>query len=714
VVAPAPARVWTWLAPFGVPLLALIVWLAQPALDLRLPASPDNPLQNPVHFWLITTAGLIALLLGWQMSQAAQRRADARLFLVALSVLSAAVFVMLHALSTPNVLVPSRNVGFISAAPVGLVVASVFAAASAVELSPQRASAVIARKGLLRGGLLLFSAIFAALSLLRLPPFTLIPDVEAINTPILFCLVGVMPLPGFQYPVTLVVLLAAGLFGWAGVRYLGLQRRRGGVVLLGLGTAFLALALTTLNLGLSRTWQLTWWQWHVLVLAAFALLAYSAYRQFRSEGSAKPIYDSIFLEETIKQVRREYTTALEALVAALRARAESGDAAALGPVAAEVAQRFDLSDGQVRVLEQSAEALASEREQLIRLQALVQVGQETSVIVDEGQLLRRAVALSGAAFRRDELRVGLVHEGRLEFPPELRHDGLGPAEESEARRALLRQALKQAQPAEGEGVLVLPLTVKGRAAGVLEVRRRQGAFAERDRYLLRSLASQLSVALENARLYRQIDALFRQYMPASVATALLADPSQAALGGAVAEVSVMFGDLRGFTTLSERMSPPELVRLLNRYYGAAAQVVLEQGGTIDKFMGDAMMALFNAPTRQPDHALRACRAALAMQRVVAPIAAEANDMPRFGIGINTGEALVGNIGSEQIRNYTVIGDTVNLASRLQTRAPGGKVLISSGTYAQVKGQAEVQPLGRLQIKGKEEPVEAFVLLRIRE
>jgi len=252
--------------------------------------------------------------------------------------------------------------------------------------------------------------------------------------------------------------------------------------------------------------------------------------------------------------------------------------------------------------------------------------------------------------------------------------------------------------------------VKGRAAGVLEVRRGRGGFAERDRWLLRSLATQLSVSLENARLYRQIDQLFRQYMPASVATALIADPAQAALGGATREISVMFADLRGFTSLSERLGPPELVRLLNRYYGAASQVVLEQGGTIDKFMGDAMMALFNAPAQQPDHALRACKAALAMQRAIAPLVAEAPDMPRFGIGVNSGEALVGNIGSEAIRNFTAIGDSVNLASRLQSRAEGGQVLINGSTYAQVRGQVNAQPLGKIQVKGKEEPVEVFVLL----
>jgi Adenylate cyclase, family 3 (some proteins contain HAMP domain) len=131
-------------------------------------------------------------------------------------------------------------------------------------------------------------------------------------------------------------------------------------------------------------------------------------------------------------------------------------------------------------------------------------------------------------------------------------------------------------------------------------------------------------------------------------------------------------------------------------------------------MGDAMMALFNAPVYQPDHALRAARAALAMQHAIAPIIAESRDMPQFGIGINTGEALVGNIGSESIRNFTAIGDTVNLASRLQTRADGGKVLISNSTYAQIKDIARVQSLGMIQVKGKQEPLEAYVLIDLCE
>ena len=706
---PAAPRPLAWLVPCLIPVALLAFWLAQPALDYRLPASPQNPIQNPLHFWLIATVGATALALGLLMGAAAKRRDDARMFLVALSVLGVAGFVLLHALATPNYLVAGRNVGFIIAAPVGLVLGSLFAAASTFEYSAAQAKALLARRGLLRGGLLAFTLVFALLALLQLPPLSLVPDTDAVNTPIMFCLVGIAPLPAFQYSVTAALMAAVALYAWAGSRYLQLFARRSSVALLGLGSGFVVLALTTLNLGLSRTWRLTWWQWHALLLAAFALLAYSAYRQFRREGSASQIYDSVFLEETVRKIRKEYTSALETLVGAMQRRAEGEAESVAGSVSAVVARRFDLSDGQVRVLEQAAEALANEREQIARLGALVAVGQETSVITEEDKLLQRALALTGPAFRRDTLQIGLVSDGRLQFPPALRTGANGLPADNEARRRLLAQALREARPVEAGGALVLPLTVKGRAAGVLEVQR-AGAFADRDRYLLQSLASQLSVALENARLYHQLDGLFRQYMPSSVATALLADPREAALGGAVREISVMFGDLRGFTSISERWSPPELVALLNRYYGAATEVVLAEGGTIDKFMGDAMMALFNAPAHQGDHALRACRAALAMQRVTAPLAASAPDMPRFGIGVTTGEALVGNIGSEQLRNFTAIGDTVNLASRLQTRAGPGQVLISAGTYAQVRDHVRVQPLGAIQVKGREEAVEAFVLL----
>lgn len=710
---PAPLRrLIPWLI---VPLLALattVIWVLQPAIDYRIPADPKSALGNPVHFWLISGAGALSLAVGLLMGEAARRRADARVLLLALGVQSAAVAVLLHALATPNVLVQGRNIGFVIAAPAGMILAAIFVAASALELTPQQARRVVAGQELLRAGVFAFWLVFGLLAMFQLPPFSLVPSPEQVDLPLFFCLVGQVLAPGVQYTGTVGLLASAGLYGFAALRYLALLRRNPTVVLLALAGACVLLTVVALNVGLARTWHLTWWQWHVLVLLAFGLLAFSVLREYRSEGSARPIFDSLYLEETIQRIRGEYSTALERLVATIQQRAETPDASPAAPLGVEVARQFGLSQGQAAVLERAAEALAHEREQIERLGALVAVGQESSVIQAEQRMLQQALGFTSAAFRHDSFQIGLIQEGKLDFAADLRA-GAGVPADPETRSRLLSQAIRERAPAEQGNALALPLLVKGRPAGVLEVRRRQGEFAERDRWLLRSLASQLSVALENARLYQQIDQLFRQYMPASVATALLADPSQAALGGAVREISVMFGDLRGFTTLSERMSPPDLVRLLNRYYGAASQVVLAEGGTIDKFMGDAMMALFNAPASQPDHALRACRAALGMQRAIAPIAAEAGDMPRFGIGINTGPALVGNIGSEAIRNFTAIGDTVNLSSRLQSRAEGGQVLINASTYAQVRDHVEAQPLGQIQVKGKAETVEAFLLLGVR-
>jgi class 3 adenylate cyclase len=138
-------------------------------------------------------------------------------------------------------------------------------------------------------------------------------------------------------------------------------------------------------------------------------------------------------------------------------------------------------------------------------------------------------------------------------------------------------------------------------------------------------------------------------------------------------------------------------------------VVIGLGGTVVQFIGDAIMAIFNAPARQPDHALRAARAALEMQASVEGIAAGREGWPRFRVGINTGPALVGNVGSTEVRSFTAIGDTVNLAARLQGMAEEGRIVIGETTYAQLGATAQVEPLGQLVIKGKSQPVEAFAL-----
>src|SRR2546428_4275827 len=138
------------------------------------------------------------------------------------------------------------------------------------------------------------------------------------------------------------------------------------------------------------------------------------------------------------------------------------------------------------------------------------------------------------------------------------------------------------------------------------------------------------------------------------------------------DVTVLFADLRGYTAFAERRSPAEVVAMLNAAFGASVPIVLEEGGTVVQFMGDAMMAVFNAPSPQPDHARRAARAGLAMQRAVLSLPNPAG-RPKFRVGINTGPALVGNIGAPGIRTFPGIADTRILAAGLQTVAPLGRV-----------------------------------------
>jgi class 3 adenylate cyclase len=214
-------------------------------------------------------------------------------------------------------------------------------------------------------------------------------------------------------------------------------------------------------------------------------------------------------------------------------------------------------------------------------------------------------------------------------------------------------------------------------------------------------------------LHDRVDGLLRQYLSPDVATTLIADPGRASLGGEEAEVTVLFADLRGYTAFAERATPADVVAMLNTAFGAAVPVVLGEGGTVVQFMGDAMMAIFNAPTRQPDHALRAARAALAIQRAVGELPASA-ERPRFRIGINSGPALVGNIGSREIHNFLAIGDTTNLAARLQTYAADGTVVIGERTYEQIRGRALVRALGSPALKGKSQATDVYELVGLRE
>jgi PAS domain S-box-containing protein len=190
------------------------------------------------------------------------------------------------------------------------------------------------------------------------------------------------------------------------------------------------------------------------------------------------------------------------------------------------------------------------------------------------------------------------------------------------------------------------------------------------------------------------------------------DPDQVALGGKRTEITTLFADIRGFTAYSEQLPPEELVSVLNQYLKASADAVLNEEGTIDKFMGDAIMAWFNAPIPQPDHTLRAVKAALGIRD---GIEAVHKTLPRnrqlsFGVGIHYGEAVLGLVGTEQRIDYTAIGDSVNTAKRIQENTGPGQIFISEPAYRMVHEHVHIRPVPELNAKGKSVPLKVFEVL----
>lgn len=267
----------------------------------------------------------------------------------------------------------------------------------------------------------------------------------------------------------------------------------------------------------------------------------------------------------------------------------------------------------------------------------------------------------------------------------------------------------------------VPLQIGDRVIGALTVsnKRNRQPLNQDDRRSLRMLGDYAAVAIENFRLLSEVETrekrernelqdLFRHYIPAPVIERILQDPQGVQPGGQWQTISVLFADLRDFTAFSTASSPDVLTTILNRHITNAADAIIEEDGTLDKFMGDKVMAFFNAPVPQEDHALRAVRAAWYIHQStrqmhqLLPI----HQRMHFGIGIASGEAIVGNVGTPDLVNYTVVGQTVNKAHILQEMTPGGKILICHRTYEMVKDAVRAQELPPIQIKGQQhlEPI----------
>src|SRR5918997_1766874 len=442
-------RLWLWIAALALPLLGLVLLLAAPDAEVQWE-------HHPAHFWLVLAAAVTSAALAFSTSAVALRRSDARLYLVSLAFLSAAGFLGLHALSTPGVLLDAPNQGFAVATPIGLLLSSLFAAASALPLRPERARAVMPPAPLLRGALLGAMAVWAAWSLLSVPPLDDPTPVERAT--------GVL---------LVVPVVALVLYALAAARYLAMVLHSGSPILLGVTSAWVLLGEASVAVAFGRNWHASWWEWHLLMLVAFGAMAVVARRE-----DAEERFSDLYLDHT--------------------------------------------------------------------------------------------------------------------------------------------------------------------AAGTREV-------------------------------------------------------------------SVLFADLAAFTSFSEGRQPREVSEMLNAYFEAAIPpIVREHGGEIDRLIGDAIMATWGTRGDQPDHAQRAVNAALAVQRETCRIADEHPGWPRFRAAVNTGEALVGILGAESGRSYTVIGDTVNLAARLEAQAPAGRVVIGAATLRAAPG-TRVQALEAVRVKGRDEPVEAYLV-----
>jgi len=214
-----------------------------------------------------------------------------------------------------------------------------------------------------------------------------------------------------------------------------------------------------------------------------------------------------------------------------------------------------------------------------------------------------------------------------------------------------------------------------------------------------------------------IHGLFGRFVAPEVVSELMSGGVEIKLGGIEKEVTVLFVDIRGFTAFSEANPPDKVVSMVNRYLALTSRSIQEQEGTLDKYIGDATMAVFNAPNDLPDHAFRAVKAAWMMKQGAVSLHDEiirdyGVDL-QFGIGINTGVAVVGNMGSDFRMDYTAIGDTVNTAARLESNAEKGQVILSDSTYQLVKEHVEVEDLGVLSVKNKKVGIQIYNLLGVK-
>ncbi|MFN8378129.1 MAG: adenylate/guanylate cyclase domain-containing protein [Anaerolineae bacterium] len=373
----------------------------------------------------------------------------------------------------------------------------------------------------------------------------------------------------------------------------------------------------------------------------------------------------------------------------------------------------------------------SNRELQLRMQEfriLYGVGKSITSLADSANLLPNlvdsALNLTGAT----EGYLYLLRRGRL-FCQAQKRPGQGTPEacDYEAMDPLAQRVLDNGQAElstdtpHSPSFAYVPLVLRDEMIGVLGVRAEASAPLSRHHAaLLSSLANYAVIAIENVRLVEdfreetegdrnRMHSMFQRFVPPQVVDLVVNNPAGLQLGGRRRDVTVLFTDIRGYTAYAEKMAPEQVVEMLNDYLSLAANVIMSYGGTLDKYIGDGLMAIFNAPEDQPHHVQAAIEAAVTLQQGAAELSAQRGDGLAFGIGIHTGEAIVGFIGTDCAINYTAIGDVVNVAKRLQEAARPGQILIEEAIVSLSTGRIHAQPLGELKMKGRQNNAMVYAL-----
>lgn len=281
-----------WLAAISLPLVGLGLLIARPELDLEWKHQPS-------HFWLVLLVALLNVALAYLTNEAAMRRGDARLILVSLAFGTSAGFLGLHALATPGVLLAGSNLGFVIATPVGLTIAAILAAASALPLGGPRGALVVRHADALRLGMGVLLVAWGAASLLQVPPL------QSSTTPVEVA-------PPFRFGA----IAAVALYAYAAWHFVRLYRARRRPLLLAVASALVLLAQAMIAVAFSRDWHLSWWEWHLLMAAAFGLVAVAARVEYRREGSLTAAFGGLYLASTLDRLQRWHADALADLAGA--------------------------------------------------------------------------------------------------------------------------------------------------------------------------------------------------------------------------------------------------------------------------------------------------------------------------------------------------------------------------------------------------------------